>query len=158
MIWNLRLLEREAAFILQMGALKLKQKMGWFKAMVLNHGWFLSPRKYLEMYGNIFGCYSFGNSYTIGIIEWGQGCCWTSFNTQKSSPQQRTGGSLVTESCLTLVTPWTVACQVPLSMGCPRQQYRSGLSVPSPGDLLHPKIKPGSPALQTVSCIIGGSF
>ena len=27
------------------------------------------------------------------------------------------GGALVTKSCLTLVTPWTVACQAPLSMG-----------------------------------------
>ena len=25
------------------------------------------------------------------------------------------------------VTPWTVACQVPLSMGFPRQEYWSGL-------------------------------
>ena len=25
------------------------------------------------------------------------------------------------------VTPWTVACQAPLSMGCSRQEYRSGL-------------------------------
>ena len=27
------------------------------------------------------------------------------------------GGGLVSKSCLTLVTPWTVACQAPLSMG-----------------------------------------
>ena len=27
------------------------------------------------------------------------------------------GGGLVTQSCRTLVTPWTVACQAPLSMG-----------------------------------------
>ena len=27
------------------------------------------------------------------------------------------GGGLVTKSCLTLVTPWTIACQAPLSMG-----------------------------------------
>ena len=27
------------------------------------------------------------------------------------------GGALVTKSCLTLATPWTVACQAPLSMG-----------------------------------------
>ena len=29
-------------------------------------------------------------------------------------------------------TPWTVACQAPLSMGCPRQAYWSGLPCPSP--------------------------
>ena len=32
-------------------------------------------------------------------------------------------GGLVAKSCLTLVTPWTVARQVPLSMGCSRQEY-----------------------------------
>ena len=30
---------------------------------------------------------------------------------------QNGGGGLVTKWCLTLVTPWTVACQAPLSMG-----------------------------------------
>ena len=49
------------------------------------------------------------------------------------------------------VTPWTVAHQAPLSMGFSRQEYRSGLPFPSPGDLLDPGIKyafPVSPALQ----------
>ena len=45
-------------------------------------------------------------------------------------------------------TPWTVACQAPLSMGFSRQEYWNGLPVPSPGDLLNPGIKPRSPALQ----------
>ena len=31
------------------------------------------------------------------------------------------------------VTPWTVACQAPLSMGFPRQEYSSGLPFASPG-------------------------
>ena len=30
------------------------------------------------------------------------------------------GGGLVTKSCPTLVTPWIVACQAPLSMGFPQ--------------------------------------
>ena len=30
-------------------------------------------------------------------------------------------------------SPWTVACQAPLSMGCPRQAYWSGLPFPHPG-------------------------
>ena len=47
------------------------------------------------------------------------------------------------------VTPWITACQVPLSVGFSRQESWSGLSFPSPGDLLDPGIKPGSPALQT---------
>ena len=46
----------------------------------------------------------------------------------------------VTQSCLTLVTSWTVARQVPLSMGFSRQQYWSGLPFPSPGDLPDPGI------------------
>ena len=46
------------------------------------------------------------------------------------------------------VTPWTVACQAPLSMGFSRQEYWSVLPFPSPGDLPNPGIKPGSPALR----------
>ena len=37
----------------------------------------------------------------------------------------------VTQSCLTLATPWTVADKVPLSMGFSRQEYWSGLPFPS---------------------------
>ena len=36
------------------------------------------------------------------------------------------------------VTPWTVACQAPLSMGFSRQEYRRGLPCSSPGDLPDP--------------------
>ena len=46
------------------------------------------------------------------------------------------------------VTPWTVAPQAPLSMGFSRQEYWSGLSFPSPGDLPNPGMEPESPALQ----------
>ena len=42
------------------------------------------------------------------------------------------------------VTPWTVAHQVPLSVGFPRQEYWSKLSFPSPEDLPDPGIKPMS--------------
>ena len=45
-------------------------------------------------------------------------------------------------------TPWTVAHQVPLSMGFSRQEYWSGLPFPSPGDLPDPGIEPMSPALE----------
>ena len=57
------------------------------------------------------------------------------------------GGGLVTKSCLTLATWWTVACQGPLSMGFSRPEYWSELPFPSPGDLPDPEIEPGSPAL-----------
>ena len=45
------------------------------------------------------------------------------------------------------VTPWTVACQTPLSMGFPRQGYWSWLPFPSPGDLPDLGIKLMSPEL-----------
>ena len=44
-------------------------------------------------------------------------------------------------------TPWTAACQAPLSMGFFGLDYWSGLLFPSPGDLPDPGIKPRSPAL-----------
>ena len=43
-------------------------------------------------------------------------------------------------------TPWTVARQVPLSMGFSRQEYWTGLPFPTPGDLPDPEIEPASPA------------
>ena len=53
-----------------------------------------------------------------------------------------------------LVTPWAVACQAPLSMGFSREEYRSGLPFPSPGDLPDLRIRVQrceSPALQADS-------
>ena len=44
-------------------------------------------------------------------------------------------------------TPCTVAYQASQSMGFSRQEYWSGLSLPSPGDLPDPGIEPGSPTL-----------
>ena len=58
---------------------------------------------------------------------------------------------LVCQACPTLATPWTIACQSPLSMGFSRQEYWSSLPFPSPGDLPDPGIKPGSPDLQADS-------
>ena len=43
------------------------------------------------------------------------------------------------------MTPWTVACQDPLSMKFSRQEYWSGQPFPSPGDFPDLRIKPGSP-------------
>ena len=51
-------------------------------------------------------------------------------------------------SCVWLfVTSWTVACQAPLSTVFPKQEYRSGLPFPSPGNLTRAGIEPMSPAL-----------
>ena len=58
-------------------------------------------------------------------------------------------------SCVHLfATPWTAACQAPLSMGFSRQEHWSGFPCPSPGDLPDPGIEtksPEAPALQTDS-------
>ena len=54
---------------------------------------------------------------------------------------------IVAQPCPTL---WTVARQVPLSLGFSRQEYWSGLPSPPPGNLPDPGIdptSPGSPAL-----------
>ena len=52
------------------------------------------------------------------------------------------------------VTLWTVGHQAPLSMGFPRQEYRTGLPFPPPGDLPNPGIEPMSP----VSLALAGGF
>ena len=49
------------------------------------------------------------------------------------------------------VTPWTIACQGPLSMGFSRQEYWNGLPCPPPGNLPDPGIEP-------VSCTVGRFF
>ena len=45
-------------------------------------------------------------------------------------------------------TLWTVTHQASPSMGLSRQEYWSGLPVPSPGDLPNPGIEPRSSALH----------
>ena len=61
---------------------------------------------------------------------------------------------LVAKSCLTLSVTQTVACQVPLSMGFPRQEYWSGLPFPSSGNLPDPGIEP----MSTASPALAGGF
>ena len=57
---------------------------------------------------------------------------WLSEETlQTAMKEERVGVGLVTKSCPTLATPWTVAHKAPLSMGFPRQEYCSGLPFPS---------------------------
>ena len=63
------------------------------------------------------------------------------------------GGGLVAKSYPALATPWTVACQTPLSMGFSRQECWSGLPFPSLGNLPDPEIEPWSPALQA-DCLL----
>ena len=59
--------------------------------------------------------------------------------------------ALVAKLCPTLVTPWVVAHQAPLSMGFSRQEYWSGLPFPSPRYLPDPGVEPRSSAWQANS-------
>ena len=58
------------------------------------------------------------------------------------------GGGLVVKLCTCLVTPWTVAHQISLSKGFPKQEHSRGMPFLSPRDLPNPEIEPRSPALQ----------
>ena len=55
---------------------------------------------------------------------------------------------LATQSCPLFATPWTIANQAPLFIEFSRQEYWSGLALPSPGDLPDTEIKPGFHILQ----------
>ena len=58
-------------------------------------------------------------------------------------------------SCVRIfVTLWTIARQVPLSMGLSRQECWSGLSCPLPGNLLDPGVKP----MSSVSLALASGF
>ena len=56
--------------------------------------------------------------------------------------------------CLTVMTPWTVVHQAPLSMGFPRQEYWSGLLCPPPGDLPNSWTEP----ISLMSLALAGGF
>ena len=55
------------------------------------------------------------------------------------------------------VPPWTVACQAPLSMEFPRQEFRSGLPFPPPGDLPNIGIKAASLVSLTRQILYDGA-
>ena len=55
-------------------------------------------------------------------------------------------------------TPWTVAHQVPLSMGSPKQEYWNGLPFPSSGDIPNPGTKPTPPTWAGVFFTTGQSY
>ena len=53
------------------------------------------------------------------------------------------------------VTTWTGHCQAPLSLEFPRQEYCSGLPLPTSGDLPDPGVEPTYPASPA---LLGGFF
>ena len=52
------------------------------------------------------------------------------------------------------VTPWTAACQDPLSMGLARQESWTGLPFPPPGDLPDTGMEPMSPVWLEESLLL----
>ena len=80
----------------------------------------------------------------LGMLSIGQGpcfhplCCQRALTVQDRILLLLFSCSVVSDS---FATPWTAAHQIPLSLGLPRPEYRSGLPFPSPRDLPHPGIK-----------------
>ena len=80
-------------------------------------------------------------------------CSWSSFRTDYMLLEVPCVSHMVwlISRVWLFMTPWTAACQTPLSLGLSRQEYWSGLLFPSPGDLLEPGIEPRCPTLQAAS-------
>ena len=69
---------------------------------------------------------------------------WTTLQVvffRKWSWNEGWNSCVASKLCLTLATPWTIACQAPQSMEFSRQEYWSGLPFPNQGDLPDPGIK-----------------
>ena len=89
----------------------------------------------------------------LGWELWGSGGNYVFLQLFRLPLESHIGGGLVTKSCPTLATPWTVTCQAPLSMGFSKQEYWSGLLFLSPGDFPNPGIESRCPALQEDSLL-----
>ena len=90
--------------------------------------------KYQEVISNF---YFFNNFYSFKILF----LKWMCFILPYSESEVKSLSRV-----WLFATPWTY--QAPPSMEFSRQKYWSGLPFPSPGDLPHPGIEPGSPTLQ----------
>ena len=53
--------------------------------------------------------------------------------------------------CCSVVTPWTIARQAPLSVELAQQEYWSGLPFPPPGELSHPGTESTSPTASVLA-------
>ena len=62
---------------------------------------------------------------------------------------------LASQSCMTLVTPRTAACQAPLSMEFSRPEYWSELPIPFSRGFSWPR---DQTCVSCVSCIVGRFF
>ena len=77
-------------------------------------------------------------------------------NCRKTNVQGPGGGMwvCVLSHVQLFATPWTVACQVPVSMGIFRARILEWVAIPLPRDLPHPGIEPAS----LVSPALAGGF
>ena len=125
------------------------------KSITINR---LGPKQYL-----ISKFFDIGHSFLIvdnliivDLVNFFKKCIFREKNLQCHSEVKKVKVRSLSRVRL-FETPWTVAHQVPPSMGFSRQQYWSGLPLPSPGiSSPNPGIKPRD---QThVSRIAGGCF
>ena len=86
-----------------------------------------------------------GQGSLVGCRLWGL----TESETTGATWQQQQQQSL--SHVWLFATPWTAACQTPLSIRTYRQEYWNGLPCTPPGDFPYPWIEPRSPTLQADS-------
>ena len=82
---------------------------------------------------------------------------WENFKCQMATEYLILMLKLVLSHIQLFETPWTVVHQASLSVGFPKQAYRSGLPFSPPGDFPNPGIKflsPLSPALLVDSLLL----
>ena len=87
--------------------------------------------------------------HTVGLSK-----SWVLYVSYALTIRVASNSSCVCSVVSDSATPWSVTHQAPLSMGFSRQEYRSGLPCPPPGNLPNPGIEtasPESPALQADS-------
>ena len=93
-----------------------------------------------------------GIGLRIGVKKWRKSlqqnpCTRKITHYQGESFCTKWSGHLVLSPVWLFATSWTVSRQSPQSMGFTRQEYWSGSTLPSPGDLPDPGIEPGASAL-----------
>ena len=124
------------------------QPMG---SLGVGHDWATSLSRTGEGNGNPLQCSCLENprdrgAWWAAVSGVAQSRTWLKrLSSSSNSTQFRTSKFFLPVSVLSrfscvwlFVTLWTVACQVPLSMGFSRQEYQSWVPLSSPGDLPNP--------------------
>ena len=90
----------------------------------------------------------YGHQRTIPGLDWAPASASLPARAEWSTWHRTWSGSVCLCVCVFVlhrvplfVTPWTIACQVPLSVEVFRQEYWSGLSFPTLVDLPDPRIE-----------------